>query len=48
MRRMELLTAEICAMAPPMSLPGWKYTFRMPVPGIDCDSMREMPLTVVE
>ncbi len=35
-------------MAPPISLPGWKYTFRMPVPGIDCDSMRWMPFTVVE
>ena len=24
MRRMELFTAVICAIAPPMSVPGWK------------------------
>jgi hypothetical protein len=24
LRRIELLTEEICAMAPPMSVPGWK------------------------
>ena len=41
-------TEEICAMAPPMSLPGSNQTLRMPRPVIDCESMREMPLTVVE
>ena len=48
MRRMELFTEVICAMALPMSVPGWKYTRSRPMLGIDCDSMREMPLTVVE
>ncbi len=47
-RRMELFTELICAIAPPMSVPGWKYTFSMPMLGSDWDSMREMPLTVVE
>ena len=41
-------TETICAMAPPMSLPGSKYTLRMPRQLIDCESMRVIPLTVVD
>ena len=48
LRRMELLTVEICAIAAPISVPGWKYTFRMPMPGIDWLSIRSIPFTVVE
>ena len=47
-RRIVLDTEEICAIAAPMSVPGWKYTFSSPIPEIDRDSMREIPLTVVE
>ena len=35
-------------MAPPISLPGSKYTLRMPRLLIDCESMRVIPLTVVD
>ena len=42
------ITDEICAIAPPMSLPGSNQTLRMPRPLIDCESMREMPLTVLD
>ena len=31
-----------------MSASGWKYTFRMPRPFIDSESMCSIPLTVVE
>ena len=43
-----LETAPIWAIAAPISVPGWKYTFMTPTPGIDCDSTRSIPLTVVE
>src|SRR5579862_6085628 len=36
----------IWAIAVAMSVPGWKYTLTSPTPYSDCDSMREMPLTV--
>ena len=41
-------TELICAIAAPMSVPGWKNTRIIPTPGIDCDSIRSIPLTVVE
>ena len=40
--------ADSCAMAAPMSVPCSKYTFKRPMPLIDCDSIFEMPPTVVE
>src|SRR3954466_4186854 len=48
MRLAVSITEAICAMAPPMSLPGSNHTLRIPIPLIDCESMREMPLTVVD
>ena len=48
MRVMVFVTDAICAMAAPRSVPGWKYTRSSPMPGMDCDSMRSMPPTVVE
>ena len=48
MRLAVSITEAICAMAPPMSLPGSNQTLRMPMPLIDCESMRWMPLTVVD
>ena len=47
-RRMVPLMALIWAIAAPMSMPGWKNTLTSPVPGMQVDSMRSMPLTVVE
>ena len=38
----------ICAIALPMSIPGWKNTLMSPTPGIDSDSIRETPLTVAD
>src|SRR5271156_3311464 len=38
--------ATIWAIAVAMFVPGWKYTLTRPTPYSDCDSMREMPLTV--
>jgi hypothetical protein len=46
--RMVSETALICAMAPPKSASGWKYTLRIPSPAIDSDSMCSMSFTVVE
>src|SRR6266542_2531930 len=47
-RKIVAVTEDICAMAAPISVPGSKYTRMRPTPGIEFDSMREMPLTVVE
>jgi hypothetical protein len=48
MRRMVPLMALICAMDAPRSVPWWKNTLTSPMPGMQFDSMRSMPLTVVE
>jgi len=48
MRSTVPLIALICAIAAPMSMPGWKKTFTRPMPGMQFDSMRSMPATVVE
>ena len=48
MRLAVSITEAICAMAPPMSLPGSNQTLRIPILLIDCESIRWMPLTVVD
>src|SRR3954468_19346335 len=41
------ITDAICGMAAPLVRPGSNQTLRIPMLLIDCESMREMPLTVV-
>ena len=41
-------TDDIWAMAAPMSVPGSKYTRRVPMPLIESLSIEVIPLTVVE
>ena len=48
MRRMVPLIALTWAIAAPMSMPWWKKTLTRPTPGMQFDSMRSMPATVVE
>ena len=47
-RRMVEQTADTWAMLGPMSVPGWKYTRSSATPWMLCDSIRWMPLTVVD